>query len=103
MPSKDSKTELQQQHQVNMVKKIAHSGPGHRGVYLPGLWYCRVARSLSQRELAELVGMSQTSIQQLEAEVRGAYPSTIRKLSQALNVGPTDLYAKTSKEIDHDE
>jgi hypothetical protein len=41
-----------------------------------------------------LVGGSQTTIRSLEALRRGAYPKTIRKLAEALEVSPADLISR---------
>jgi transcriptional regulator with XRE-family HTH domain len=50
-----------------------------------------LAAGISQRELAEKIGGTQASVRQLERQRRGAYVSTLRKLCEALEVGPDDL------------
>ncbi len=62
-----------------------------RGVRLPGLRMLRRGRGLTQRELAELAGISQTTVYELEAGRRGAYPKTVRRLAHGLNVEVKDL------------
>jgi transcriptional regulator with XRE-family HTH domain len=46
---------------------------------------------LSQRELARMAGLSQGTVWRLENGFAEAYPSTIRKLADALGVEPRDL------------
>jgi transcriptional regulator with XRE-family HTH domain len=62
-----------------------------RSTPLPGLTAHRRRRGLTQRQLGELAGVAHTSVQQLEALRRGAYPQTLRKLAIALTVEPKDL------------
>ncbi len=49
---------------------------------------------LTQRDLAGIVGMGQSGIQELETLARGAYPRTILKLCRALEVDPAVLMCK---------
>ncbi len=51
----------------------------------------RLTRAMSQRKLAEVAGMSQRAIVDLETGKREPHPSTLGKLAQALNVDPGDL------------
>jgi len=46
---------------------------------------------LSQRELAGRAGVSPGTVYRLENGLRGAYPTTLRKLAAALGVKPADL------------
>ncbi len=62
-----------------------------KGVPLPGLRELRRRRGLSQREVAEMAGVMQDTISQLETERRGAYPRTIKRLCSALQATPEDL------------
>ena len=62
-----------------------------RSTPLPGLTAHRRRRGLTQRQLGELASVAHTSVQQLEALRRGAYPQTLRKLAIALTVEPKDL------------
>ena len=50
----------------------------------------RHAQVLTLRELADKSGVSKDTINRIERG-HGAYPSTIRKLAQALGVKPGDL------------
>jgi transcriptional regulator with XRE-family HTH domain len=64
-------------------------------VYLDGerLRRLRLERGLSQRELADKAGMSQSTIVLLERRRRSErfHPSTVRKLSGALGVNASEL------------
>ncbi len=62
-----------------------------RGVRLPGLRTLRRRRGMTQRELAELAWVCQTTVYELEAGRRGAYPKTVRRLARGLNVEVEDL------------
>ena len=92
MASKESATE--RQVQVGRITEQVGDAYGARSVQLHGLWGCRQAANLTQRQLASLVGSSQTTIRSLEALNRGAYPKTIRKLAEALEVSPVDLISR---------
>ncbi len=46
---------------------------------------------MSQRQLAELAGISGSTVRLLEGGQGGAYPRTLRKLSTALGVAPAAL------------
>jgi DNA-binding XRE family transcriptional regulator len=59
-------------------------------VQLPRLREHRQRRALSQQELANLTGLSRTTIIKLEGG-RNAWPKTQRKLAKALHVKPEDL------------
>jgi transcriptional regulator with XRE-family HTH domain len=58
---------------------------------LPRLRAVRVARALSQAELAERAGVSRVAITRLERGDVDARFATIRKLAEALGVEPSDL------------
>lgn len=77
--------------QVAAIKKEARSLNGGRSYLLLGLWACRQAAGLTQRQLAEMMGSSQTTIRKLERQSRGAYPKTIQRLCKVLGVTPEDL------------
>ena len=52
----------------------------------------RAARALSLRELAEKAGMAEGAVWRLESGVtKRPHPSTMRKLSAALGIEPTEL------------
>lgn len=63
----------------------------NRSVYLPSLRGLRQSRGRSQRELGKLANVSTNTIYQLETGLRGAYPTTVRKLATALEVPTEDL------------
>jgi hypothetical protein len=42
--------------QVGAIKKEARSDNGGRSYLLQGLWACRLAAGLSQKELAQMIG-----------------------------------------------
>ena len=92
MAGKESATERREQ--VGRITEQVGDAYGARSVKLHGLWGCRQAANLTQRQLASLVGGSQTTIRSLEALRRGAYPKTIRKLAEALEVSPVDLISR---------
>jgi hypothetical protein len=71
----DEKTE--RSRQVAAIKETAKSTNGGRSYMLKGLWACRLAAGLNQR--------------QLERGDRGAYPRTIVRLCECLGVAPEDL------------
>ena len=62
------------------------------GRRLKGLRGLRQDRALSQRDLAELSGVAQATINRLEVGHQSAYPVTVRKLAKALGATPRDLY-----------
>jgi DNA-binding XRE family transcriptional regulator len=53
----------------------------------------RINRGLSQRRLADLAGVSNTSVWKIE-QGGGANPATLKKLADVLGVLPTDLLKK---------
>ncbi len=57
----------------------------------------RVERALSQQDLERKTGITQPTISNLEQGNRSARLSTIRKLSEALNVDPTGLMQKSDR------
>jgi transcriptional regulator with XRE-family HTH domain len=50
----------------------------------------RINRGLSQRRLADLAGVSNTSVWKIE-QGGGANPATLKKLADVLSVRPVDL------------
>ena len=81
----------EQRRQVQAIEKQARSVNNGRSYLLPGLWACRLAAGLTQRQLAKRIGSNQITVRELERERRGAYPKTIRKLCMALDVTPEVL------------
>ena len=53
----------------------------------------RVRAALSQRDLAKAAGVAHTTIVRLENGDPNPYPSTVRKLAEALGVKPHRLQA----------
>src|SRR4051812_14006058 len=82
--------------QVAAIKKEARSLNGGRSYLLQGLWACRQAAGLTQRQVAQMMGSSQTSVRKLERQSRGAYPMTTQRLCRALRVTPEDLLCGSS-------
>lgn len=80
-----------QHRQVMVIKKEAKSANNGRSYLLQGLWACRLAAGLTQRQVAQMIGSNQATVRELEREYRGAYPKTIRRLCEALGVAPEDL------------
>ena len=64
---------------------------GNRSTYLPWLREMRRLAGMSQRDLADLAGVSRGTVYRLENGVRGSYPRTQRKLAMALKVLPEEL------------
>jgi transcriptional regulator with XRE-family HTH domain len=62
------------------------------GRRLRGLRALRQDRALSQRDLARLAGVTQSTVNRLEVGHQSAYPATVRKLARALGVEPRALY-----------
>jgi transcriptional regulator with XRE-family HTH domain len=58
---------------------------------LPGLRVAREAKLLTQQRLADVSGVSRTTIIELEAGVRNAHLRTIGRLAAALGVAPQEL------------
>jgi DNA-binding Xre family transcriptional regulator len=90
----DEKTE--RSRRVAAIKETAKSTNGGRSYLLKGLWACRLAAGLDQRQLAEAMGSTQATVGQLERGDRGAYPKTIVRLCAALGVAPEDLLSGDS-------
>jgi transcriptional regulator with XRE-family HTH domain len=58
---------------------------------LAGLRAVRQRRFLTQAELAERAGMSETTVNRLENQLQDARISTVRRLAEALGVQPEEL------------
>jgi ribosome-binding protein aMBF1 (putative translation factor) len=93
----------ERQREVQVIKKILGPDQGGRGAYMPGLWACRLAAGLTQRELAEKAGTGAVTIRQLERRERCAHATTLRRLSEALEVSPADLLTAESMEAAEEE
>ncbi len=81
---------------VAEIKAGAKSANDGRSYLLQGLWACRLAAGLTQRQLAEAIGSNQATVRELERLERGAYPRTIKRLCRALGVAPEDLLCRGS-------
>ena len=51
----------------------------------------RIARALTQEELAAKAGMGKNTVNRMERNITEPRPSTLRKLSEALEVDPAEL------------
>ncbi len=67
---------------------------------LPGLREARRNAALTQTELAGMTGLTQVTISELERQARGAHPSSVRKLANALGVLPKSLYGASDEGAD---
>ncbi|MDP2660081.1 MAG: helix-turn-helix transcriptional regulator [Dehalococcoidia bacterium] len=52
----------------------------------------RLRKALSQRELANLAGVTQSTVALIEVGRRSPRPTTIRKLARALRLDPAKLF-----------
>jgi DNA-binding XRE family transcriptional regulator len=81
----------ERRHRVAIIKETAQSANNGRSYLLKGLWACRLAAGLNQRQLAQAMGSTQATVGQLERGDRGAYLRTIMRLCDCLGVAPKDL------------
>lgn len=51
----------------------------------------RLRKALTQRQLAERAGINRTTVIRLEGGAEEPFPTTVRKLADALGVEPEDL------------
>lgn len=72
-----------------------HVGVGGESVKLPRLKELRERKALSQADLSRLAKVSRPTIVRLEAGFDLPYPSTVRKLAEALGVEPGVLMEST--------
>jgi repressor LexA len=61
--------------------------------------YLRKSKKMTQQELAEIIGVSQSSIGMIESNKQGASNETLIKLSKALNVTLDELMGIDSNEL----
>lgn len=54
----------------------------------------RIAKGISQKELASKAGVSQPFVHDLENENRGAKPETLEKIASALECTVEELYGE---------
>jgi predicted transcriptional regulator len=64
---------------------------GNMEIDMTRLKELREDKALSIRELADMAGVSRTTVWNLERSGGAAHPRTIRKLSEALGVPPREL------------
>jgi transcriptional regulator with XRE-family HTH domain len=83
-------------HRGTLLKESAESANNGRSYLLKGLWACRLAAGLDQRQLAQAMGSTQATVGQLERGDRGAYLRTIVRLCECLGVAPEDLLSGNS-------
>lgn len=51
----------------------------------------RIARALTQEELAQKAGIGKNTVNRMEGDLTEPRPSTLRKLAGALDVDPSEL------------
>jgi DNA-binding Xre family transcriptional regulator len=86
----------EQRRRVAIIKEKAESTNGGRSYLLKGLWACRLAAGMTQRQLAAATGSTQATVGRLERGDRGAYLKTILHLCEVLGVAPEDLLSGDS-------
>ncbi len=84
--------------QIETIKR-AVKNQSQRGLYLRGLRACRTAAMLNQRELAARAHTYQSTINALERQGRAASPTMVRRLCEALDVGPADLCSADQEDL----
>jgi transcriptional regulator with XRE-family HTH domain len=78
---------------------IGRLAPRSTLVAVPGLRYWRIQRAMSQKDLAEAIGVALSTVARLEAG-GDARLTTVRRLAEALNVDPRELMAASPEEPD---
>jgi len=63
----------------------------NRSTPLSSLRELRQRRGLSQKDLGKLAQVSAGTVYRLESGLRGAYPGTVQKLAEALDMAPEEL------------
>jgi hypothetical protein len=64
---------MERSRRVAAIKEAAKSTNGGRSYLLKGLWACRLASGLTQRQLAAAMDSTQATVGQLERGDRGAH------------------------------
>ena len=72
-------------------QKARPTRSGNRSTPLPGLGAARRKRGITQRELAALAGIGHGTVSELETGRRSAYPRTIRRIANGLEISVEDL------------
>src|SRR5712692_2537110 len=67
---------------------------------LPRLKIVRLRRALTQQQLAEKAGINRATIVRLEGGQDQPFPTTVRKLADALGVQPEDLEERPNHRAD---
>ena len=81
----------ERRRRLEAIRRGATTANAGRSYLLWGLWACRLAAGLTQRQLAEMIGGNPATVRELERGRRGAYPTTVVRLCGALGVAPEDL------------
>lgn len=107
----DTEENLRPSHpHCNQVKGSVHNGVSAKALEgsAPG-WHvdsgklkrARLNAALTIRELAERAGVGYLTVHRIEkGKVRDAYPSTLRKLAEALMMQPADLMSEREDRSD---
>jgi DNA-binding XRE family transcriptional regulator len=82
---------IERRRRISAIKREARSLNGGRSYLLQGLWACRQAAGLTQRQVAKMMGSSPTTVRKLERLTRGDYPQTMQRLCWTLAMTPEDL------------
>lgn len=69
-------------------------------VKLARLKATRERKALTQQELAQKAGVNRVTIARLESGVDQPFPATVRKLADALGVGPEELMEPQARTVD---
>jgi len=72
-------------------QKAGPTRSGNRSTPLPGLRAARRKRGMTQRELAALAKIGHGTVSELETGRRSAYPRTIRRIANGLEISIEDL------------
>ncbi len=67
--------------------------------YVRKLRAVRERRALSQRDLADLAGVSKNTIHRLERGISQVQPRTLRKLARALALEPSELLDESATQV----
>ncbi len=62
-----------------------------RGAVLPRLRAVRIAKLMTQKQLADAAGISENTVNRIERQGMPAELRTVQKLAQALGVEPAEL------------
>lgn len=85
-------------HNVSMAKRVTPHPKPDKPRYFFKEW--RKFRGLNQEELADLVGVTASSISQLETGKQGFSDTTLAALAEALSCSPADLLMRNPADED---